>query len=314
MSESSSPPPVTLVHALDQARHRLRAAGIEDADLEAELLLRHALSTAASPSLLAERGQGGEVAQISRAHLFAHLDQPLDEAAAARFEAYLQRRLAHEPSAYITGHREFYGLDFLVTPDTLIPRPETETLVDAAIELVTRRAVGAQHAPPLLIADVGAGCGAIAVALALPDATVYALDASPAALAVVAANARRHGVADRVACRQGDLLTPLDAAVDLIVANLPYVKTDDWRDLAPEVRDHEPRLALDGGADGLDLIRRLLAQAPAYLRPGGGLCLEFGDGQEEALLTLGQAAFPQATLSVERDLAGRPRVLVLSLP
>src|SRR3972149_5859287 len=206
MSESSSPPPVTLVHALDQARHRLRAAGVEDADLEAELLLRHALSTAAAPSLLAERGQGGEVAQISRAHLFAHLDQPLDEAAVARFEAYLQRRLAHEPSAYITGHPEFYGLAFLVTPDPLLPRPETETLVDAAIELVTRRAVGAQHAPPLLIADVGAGRGAIAVALAPPppDATVYALDASSAALAVVVANARRHGVADRVACRQGD--------------------------------------------------------------------------------------------------------------
>src|SRR3972149_1312179 len=218
MSESSSPPPVTLVHALDPGRHRPRAPP-------------HLPPPPPPPPP----------------------DQPLDEAAAARFEAYLQRRLAHEPSAYITGHREFYGLDFLVTPDTLIPRPETETLVDAAIELVTRRAVGAQHAPPLLIADVGAGCGAIAVALAraLPDATVYA----PPPVA---------------AARRAPLPPPRAPPADLIVANLPYVKTDDWRALAPEVRDHEPRLALDGGADGLDLIRRLLEQAPAHPRPPRG--------------------------------------------
>ena len=303
----------TLGAALASARRRLRRAGIDDADLEAELLLRHALSTAASPSLLAERGQGGEVAPVSRAYLLSRLGQRLEPAAAARFEAYLQRRLAHEPSAYITGHREFYGLDFFVSPATLIPRPETETLVEAAIELVSARDVGAQHAAPLLIADVGTGCGAVAVALAcaLPGATVLATDASSAALAVAATNAQRHGVADRIVFAQADLLAPLAGPFDLIVANLPYVQLSDWRRLPPEVRDHEPRLALDGGRDGLDQLRRLLRQAPSRLRAGGSVCLEFGAGQEAPLRALAAAAFPNASLAVKPDLAARPRVLVL---
>lgn len=301
----------TLRAALAEARRRLADAGVEDAGLEAELLLRHALAFGEAPA-----------AVPSRAHLLARLDDPLDAAAAARFQDFLRRRLAREPSAYITGHREFYGLDFLVTPATLIPRPETETLVDAALELARDLCPpGPSGGSPegsasLLVADVGAGCGAVAVAIAhaLPQATVVATDVSRAALAVAAANARRHGVERRVHLLQADLLPPLRRGYDLIVANLPYVKTADWRRLAPEVRDYEPRAALDGGRDGLLQIRRLLRRAPALLRPGGSACLEFGLGQEAALRAIAASAFPQAAVQVRADLAGRPRVLILSLP
>lgn len=290
----------TLRAALAAARRRLADAGIEDAGLEAELLLRHALAFGDGPA-----------AVPSRAHLLARLDDPLDAAAAARFQDFLRRRLAHEPSAYIAGHREFYGLDFLVTPATLIPRPETETLVDAALELARDLCLA-----PLLVADVGAGCGAVAIAIAhaLPQATVIATDVSRAALAVAAANARRHDVQRRVQLLQADLLPPLRRPYDVIVANLPYVKTADWRRLAPEVRDYEPRAALDGGRDGLQQIRRLLQRAPALVRAGGGLCLEFGEGQEAALRAAAAAVFSQAAVQVRADLAGRPRVLILSLP
>jgi release factor glutamine methyltransferase len=292
--------------ALLAARDRLRGADIEDAEFEAELLLRHALG-------------------LSRAKLYTRFDEALTPDVAAAYEALLLRRLAHEPSAYITGVREFWGLEFKVTPDVLIPRPETETLVEVALgELRSvTAAVGARHASPLRtegrragplrVVDVGTGSGAIAVALAkaLPQAEVYATDASRTALAVAVENARRHGVERRIAFRVGNLLTPLDDYVDLMAANLPYVTSDDWAALAPELREHEPQLALDGGQDGLDLIRALLRQAPRYVRPGGAVCLEIGEGQAEALRRLVEDVLAGAELRFEPDLAGKPRVAVV---
>jgi release factor glutamine methyltransferase len=282
---------VTIAEAISAATRRLEAAGIEDARLEAELLLRHAF-------------------RIDRAALLARLDETLPEATAACYESLLSRRLEHEPSAYILGEREFYGLAFKVTPDVLIPRPETELLVETAIELAKPRS-RIRRGP--IIADVGTGSGAIAVALALnvPRSTVYAIDCSREALAVAEANAKTHGVADRVMCLHGDLLSPLPEYVDVIVANLPYVTSAEIETLAPEVRDHEPRLALDGGADGLDLIHRLLDEAPRYLRPNGAVCIEMGATQGEAAISAARDAFPNASVDIRQDFAGRDRVVVI---
>jgi release factor glutamine methyltransferase len=162
---------------------------------------------------------------------------------------------------------------------------------------------------------VGAGSGAIAIALAvaLPAATIIATDTSAEALAIAIANARRHHVENRIAFRYGDLLAPIHGPVDLIVANLPYVTTADYLALPPEIRDHEPRGALDGGPDGLDVIRRLLTEAPAHLASGGAICLEFGVGQEETLLAAARQRFPSARMQVKHDMAGRPRVLAVLL-
>jgi release factor glutamine methyltransferase len=216
------------------------------------------------------------------------------------------RRAAREPLAYIVGHREFYGLDLIVDSRVLIPRPETELLVEHALRL------GRQSAPPLQIADVGAGSGAIAVALAmhLPDATIYALDDSPGALAVTATNARRFGVSERICCLQGDLLTPLENTVDMITANLPYVTTAEWEVLPPEIRDYEPRRALDGGPDGLAPIRRLLSAARPYLQPDGALLLETGASQGEAVCALAHTYLPHSHVQLYQDYAGLDRLVI----
>jgi release factor glutamine methyltransferase len=168
-------------------------------------------------------------------------------------------------------------------------------------------------APGVRIADVGAGSGAIAVTLAvhLSRATVYALDASPEALALAAENAARHGA--RVRCLAGDLLAPLPGAVDLIVANLPYVTRDEWSALPPEIRDHEPRAALDGGADGLALIGRLLSTARGHLRPGGAVLAEIGAAQGEAAVALARAALPGARVALRQDYAGLDRLIVVQI-
>jgi release factor glutamine methyltransferase len=266
----------------------------------------------------------------TKAWLLPRLGQTADEAVTERLETLLSRRLDHEPSAYITGEREFHALRFEVTPDVLIPRPETELLVGKVIDWVSGAGGHFTTYPPtpqslaflenkprktdaMRIVDVGTGSGAIAVALAksLPAATIIGTDVSWAALDVARRNARRHGVERRIDFRHGDLMTPIDCYVDLIVANLPYVREADWRDLAPEVRDYEPRLALAAGDDGLDLIRSLLHQAPRYLRPGGALCLEFGIGQEEALGASVDRMMPGATVKIFEDFAGIPRVAVV---
>ncbi len=284
--------PLNIREALRRGSRMLAEAGSEEATLEAELLLAHALNT-------------------DRTHLYQRLrDEPTPQAESA-FDALLQRRLAHEPTAYILGHKEFYGLEFEVTPDAIIPRPETETLVD----LVLDRARSAS-AREMRIADVGVGCGAIAVALAvnLSEAEIIATDVSPRALALARRNAERHAVADRIRFLEGDLLSALgglDAPVDVIAANLPDVRSGDFEAAPAEINEHEPRLGLDGGLDGLRLIERLLRDAPPHLKPGGALFAEIGEQQAEAVRTLAAAAFPQARVEVKQDLSGLDRVLVV---
>jgi release factor glutamine methyltransferase len=290
--------------ALRHGTRLLAQTGSEEANLEAELLLAHTLNT-------------------DRTHLYQRLRDALPDDDANAFEALLQRRLAHEPTAYILGHKEFYGLDFYVTPAAIIPRPETETLVELVLEFMGTRKAGHETC----VVDVGAGCGVVAVALAanLPQAGIVATDVSPQALALARRNAERHGVAGRIRFLEGDLLEPLDSPrlpagrqVDVIAANLPYVRSGDFESGPPEIREHEPRLGLDGGPDGLRIIERLLKQVclPAgrprrYLESGGALFIEIGEEQGEAARALAAEVFPQARIEVVRDLSGLDRVLAV---
>ena len=272
------------------ARERLIRAGVppDQAAIDAEVLVRHAMAW-------------------DRATYLTERDRPVGDLPLAAYEALVARRERREPVAYITGHREFWGLDFLVTPAVLVPRPETEFIVEAALS----RLKGLDQA--WRIADVGTGSGCLAVALAheLPHARLTATDVSDAALAVAGANADRLGVAARVALVRAWLLDGVPGPFDLIVSNPPYVPPAHRGTLSPDVRDHEPAIALYGtGEDGLDLARALLAQAPSRLSPGGLLMLEFGFGQGDAVRA---AAAGVPALSVEdvlRDLQGHERTLV----
>jgi release factor glutamine methyltransferase len=221
---------------------------------------------------------------------------------------------------YLTGRCEFYGLHLDINRHVLIPRPETETLVDLALNHIIqlRSHSGSDSSdgddiPNTLLADVctGSGCIALALAIHAPECHIYALDLSPDALAVASRNARRHGVAGRVSFMQSDLLSALDEPVDLIVSNPPYVALDEWSSLPHGVREFEPRLGLYGGRDGLDLIRRLLDQSARYLRPGGAVFLEIGARQGVAAQSLAHQAFPTARITIHLDLAGRERVLCI---
>jgi len=244
---------------------------------------------------------------IDRTELYARsIDVPEGDVQ-ARADELLQRRLRHEPAAYLMGHREFYGIDLVVGVGALIPRPDTEALVDEALRIAAERPL------PVAVADVGCGTGAIAIAMAthLPAASVVAIDRYAPALAIARQNLDRHGLSERVPLLEGDLLAPLRGPVDLILSNLPYVRSDELPTLDPEIRMYEPREALDGGDDGLDLIRRLLTDASAYLNPGGVMLMEMDPRQIASATAFAAAAFPSARLRVVRDLAGRERVLVL---
>ncbi len=282
--------PLNIQEALRRGSRRLAGAGSEEANLEAELLLGHALNT-------------------DRAHLYQRLRDELTPQAESAFDALLQRRLAHEPTSYILGHKEFFGLEFEVKPDAIIPRPETETLVELVLAFVRTR----DTAEGTRIADVGVGSGAIAVALAvaLPEVDIIAIDISPRALALARRNAQRHRVAERIRFLEGNLLQPLDAPVEVIAANLPYVRSGDFEAAPPEIREHEPRLGLDGGPDGLRLIERLLRSAPPHLKPGGVLFAEIGEEQGKAACRLAAEAFPQSRIEVKQDLSRLDRVLVV---
>ena len=273
------------------ARDRLADAGIADASLEAEVLLRTALD-------------------MDRTGFLASLGESVPDDRLRAADELLARRLDGEPLAYIVGVREFYGLEFAVGPSVLVPRQETEHLVDAVIDYSRRRGD-----PPLEIADVGIGSGAIAVTIAhrLPASTVYATDVSARALAVADANRRRHGVADRVHLREGDLLAALPGPVDVIVSNPPYIPTGELASLPPDVR-REPVAALDGGRDGLAVTRRLVRDAPGYLRSGGRLLVEMAPEQLDAVMTEASEAFPGSEVGFERDLSGATRLLVVDTP
>ncbi len=256
-----------LTRATDQLHQNpaLRAEALRDA----ALLLRHTL-------------------QISQATLLANPDRIVSRDRQAAFQTLILRRLTNEPIQYITGEQEFYGLTLVVSPAVLIPRPETETLVEAVLtELASQ---GSLHIPALSILDIGTGSGAIAIALAhnLPAAHIIAVDLSPDALKVASANVARHSLTDRIALVQSDLLDALaqHEAFDAIVSNPPYVPTADRETLHPQVRDFEPATALFAGSTGLDVYRRLIPQAQAALKPNGLLALEIGYGQRDAIASL----------------------------
>ena len=272
-----------------QAATELQRRGIPNSNLEAEVLVRHALG-------------------YDRAQFYAALNETLGKERLAHIHSLLQRRIFGEPLAYITGHREFYGLDFIVSPAVLIPRQETELLVDAALDFAREHTDGS-----ISIADVCTGSGAIAVAVAynLPQTHVYATDCSADALAIAAQNCRKHVVEERVALLQGDLLEPLPHGVDLIISNPPYIASELLPDLPSEVR-REPQLALDGGIQGLDVIRRLIEQAPAKLNAGGRLIVEISPEQLGAVCEMAQACFPSAVVGHRNDLLGLARCVTIA--
>lgn len=256
----------------------------------------------------------GHIVGASRALLLAYPERLITGERALAFAALVARRSRGEPVAYLTGHREFMGLDLLIDPRALIPRPETEVLVELALEDARSRLEGGT---PPVVADLGTGSGAIAVALVAHEPRlprVYAADISTDALALAADNASRLGVADRVTLLHGDLLAPIPGPVDLLVANLPYVAPGDAEILPPDVRAYEPALALFGDEDGLGHLRRLFADLPAYLRPGASIYLEFGYDQRPALVALAQTRLPTAAIRVFADYAGWDRILVARLP
>ena len=272
----------TLGVRLNDTARRLAAVGIDDPRLEADVLWMKALD-------------------IDRAQLYARLHDVPAEAHATAAQALTARRLRREPLAYVTGTREFYGLDLTIHAGVLVPRPDTETLVAEAIAVLRQRAAAA------VIADIGCGSGAIAVALAanVADATVLAIDRSPAAVALTRANAERHGLGGRVRVYLGDLTAPLPEPVDLIAANLPYVRSDDLPTLEPEVSVFEPAEALDGGTDGLDVVRRLLREAPARLKPGAAVLLELDPRQFDAARASAAEADSLEALSAHVLIANR---------
>ncbi len=277
---------MTLGEALNRAFQLLKQKGVLSPRLDAEVLLAHVLDR-------------------DRVYLYREPERLLDPAVAGRYNQLIERRAAGEPVAYLTGHKEFMGLDFLVGPRVLIPRPETELLVEHALELLKR------WTGPAVAVDVGTGSGAVAVSLArlAPGCAVYATDVSEGALAAARENAGPQGVA--VHFSHGDLLEPLrevlpPGTVAVIAANLPYIPAGDIPGLPREVRDFEPRKALDGGPDGLDLYRRLAPQALELLARGGHLLMEISPGQARDILRI--TAAPHWETAVFNDLAGLPRL------
>ncbi len=282
---------------------RLRTSGSESPRLDAELLLANAIGT-------------------DRTVVIAHPELPVDDAQEATYRAHLARREAGEPVAYIRGFKEFYGLAFSVDARALIPRPETERIVELAEREVMARLAAAPRAagaPPLRVADVGTGSGTIAVSLAaslrrkqsLGEVEIIGTDASTEALDLARENAVGHGVADRVRFVEVDLLPPVVSfPFDVILANLPYIPSSAV-DQLPVAASFEPRLALDGGTDGLAFIGRLIDRLPDALAPAGVALIEVGSDQGEAVCSLAADVRPGWRCSLEHDLAGQPRVVRL---
>ncbi len=288
---------------LTAAAHRLTSAECETPRLDAEVLLAHVLDR-------------------DRTWLYTHPQIPLEPDQLDRFETLLHRREQREPVAYLTGRKEFFGLEFEVNPHVLIPRPETELLVETALRIYDLRfTIYDLNLKSKIvnrkskIVDVGTGSGCISIALAkhLPEATVTAIDLSPQALGLAQQNARRHGVADRIIFLLGDLLQPLAEPVDFIVSNPPYVSRPDLAMADPEVGRYEPRLALDGGGDGLEVVKRLLFEAASKLKPGGSLLVEIGSSQGQIVSQIAKKYFSYADIRLAQDLAGLDRLLVVQL-
>jgi len=289
----------TVNKALLWAKNYLKECGLENTALEAEVLL--AFCT-----------------KLDRVALYRQNERFLSPGEEENFRQMIKRRGQREPVAYLTGHKEFMSLDFLVNPAVLIPRPETELLVEKALEILNAKAFGVGLSEKILIVDVGTGSCAIAVSIAkyikYPyEVYIYATEISPAALDVARLNAKRHGVAERIIFWQGDLLEPLknqgcEGQISLITANLPYIPTIEIACLEPDVRLYEPHLALNGGKDGLDFYRRLISQGREFLRPGGYLLMEIDPAAINQISGLLNAAGWK--FNVFLDLAGKERLIV----
>jgi release factor glutamine methyltransferase len=278
------------------ARARLAAAGIEtnEAALDAALLARHVL--------------GWDLAQF-----VARQIDSAPEGFQDAFEPIVFRRERREPMSAITRRREFWGLEFEVGPEVLAPRPETEIVVEEALACLVRAGRDDDGRPSLVDVGTGSGCLAVCLATEFPVVRVIATDISPAAISIATRNARRHGVGDRVEFRQTSLLDGVAGPAALIVSNPPYIPSDDISGLPPEVRVWEPLQALDGGPDGLDVVRALLADAPRVLAPGGWLIMEFGYGQRDGVTALLRGSRLEL-VRVLNDLQQIPRTLVARMP
>ena len=287
----------------DGARRRLEAAGIPRAEaaLDAELLARDALGWDRATWLVRRDQDEREVETQTLAARGIG-------AFRAAFDARVGRRVKREPMAYIRGTQEFYGREFLVGPGVLIPRPETELIVDE-----TKAAAMGRRTPRVADVGTGSGCLAVTLALELPSAQITATDISADALTIARGNATAHGVAARITFVETSYLTGVAGPFDLIVSNPPYVRAIDEASLAPEVRDHEPREALYGGEDGLRDIRAIAQAATTALRPGGVLVMEIGVGQAKAVTAVLTAVGLGGELTIRRDLQGIPRVAVACL-
>ncbi|MGE5172350.1 MAG: peptide chain release factor N(5)-glutamine methyltransferase [Betaproteobacteria bacterium] len=284
--------PVTIIEAINKAAKKLSEQGISTARLDAEVLLRHILSR-------------------DRAWLLAHIQEDLDETNRRIYEQAVDRRAKREPLQHITKQQEFWGLEFLVTPDVLIPRPETELIIESVLGAAEHRE------KPLIIIDLCTGSGCIAVSLAkeLQAARIVAIDKSPRALSVARENALRHDVAERIRFLEGDLFEPLEALdihgqADIIVSNPPYVPSGDQRTLQPEVRAYEPAMALFAGPDGTEIHRKIIDSAPRFLKTRGVLIMEMGLGQADVLVKMVRHAGDYGPAEILKDLAGINRVIV----
>jgi len=287
MADAATPTVWTIKALLAWTTDFLAKKGIESPRAEAQILLSHVL-------------------KCNKVDLLVRYDEQPSEAERTRFRELIQRRVARWPVAYLVGTRDFYLLSFEVSPAVLIPRPETETLVLEALAYLKPLT-----APTVLDLGTGSGCIAVSIAHQKKDARVTAVDVSPDALAVAKRNAAKHDLAERITFRQGDLFSPLPAGTtfDLIVSNPPYIAPDEFPSLAADVRDHEPRIALEGGSDGLAFYRRIAAGVGAFLRPGGQLLMEIGYTQDEVVRGI---LAQQRELEVGptlKDMSGHQRVV-----
>ncbi len=280
----------TVGRALISAAQRLSETSSETARLDSQVLLAHVLNQ-------------------NRSWLFAHHEYELSEGDCRRYADLITRRRRREPVAYLLGRKEFYGLEFAVDQRVLIPRPETELLVDLVLAQISDR-----KGRPVVVADVGTGSGAIAITVAVhaPEAKVYGIDISQDALEVAVENGQRLAPETGPLFLEGDLLSPLPEPADVIVANLPYVADEEYSGLQSDVRDYEPRLALKAGVEGLDLIERLLEQLPSNVAPSGAVLLEISPRQGEIVQKMAQELRPKPSyVGLRRDYSGQVRMVTL---
>lgn len=282
---------MTLAEAIYKAAQKFSEHGISNPRLDAEVLLSHVLKK-------------------DRAWLITHISDPLDNGTVKLFESVIARRTRREPLQYITGIQEFWGLEFIVTSDVLIPRPETELLVETALKIMQ----STSRQATIIDLCTGSGCVAVSMAKEIGDARIFATDKSDRALAVARENARRHDVSDRIRFLEGDLYGPLEELdlrdqVDIITANPPYIQSGDLPMLQPEVRDYEPKIALIAGPEGVEIQQRIIETAPEFLKKDGALIMEMGMGQAEELKRRVAETGAYSTQEILKDLAGIDRVI-----